>query len=253
MQNVRTTLRENGLTTKEISLYLASLALGEAGITDLAAKAKLKKSTAYLVFESLQNKGLMGSFRTKSGNKFVATTPKMLVSKSEKQLESLKEIVPQLDAIRRNEEGEPAITYYHGKEGYFLAVQDTLKYPNTTVRHIGSLKEIHSVIGLDYDLKQVVPERMRQNIFLKALYYQSELSPEIRSLDDQGQLREIRFLPENFLCRTYTMIYEGKVAIVSSRKELVTIIIESRDIAEAERQKFELIWGLSVTGLGETS
>jgi len=243
-QSIRTILRQSGLTTTETALYLAALALGESGITDLAAKAKLKKSTAYLAFESLQNKGLMGSFKARSGLRFVATAPSVLVSKSQKQLEELQSIVPELEAIRRSEQGEPQISYYRGKEGYAIAVQDYLKYPNTVTRHIGSLKEIHSVIGEEYDIRQVLPARIKNNISLRALYFQNELSDQIIQRNHEVELREIRYLPESFLHKTYTMIYSNKVAIVSSRKELITVIIESEEIAEAERQKFDLIWKL---------
>ena len=244
-QSIKLALREAGLTAKEISLYAAALVLGESGITDLAAAAKLKKSTAYLTFESLQNKGLMGSFRTKSGTKFVATSPQSLVSRSEAQLEALKEIVPELEALKRAEKGEPRISYYHGKEGYFVAVEDFLSFPNSIVCQIGSLKEIQEVIGQDYDYNHIVPTRLKNRIVLKALYFRSELSADVLSLNHAAELRELRFLPKEYYHKAFTIVYSDKVAIVSGHTELVTVIIESPDIAEAERQKFNALWNLA--------
>ncbi len=38
------------------------------------------------------------------------------------------------------------------------------------------------------------------------------------------------------------LIFRNKVAIFTSRKEFITVLIESEEIAEAERQKFEILW-----------
>ncbi len=247
-KSINLTLREAGLSAKEAALYVAMLSLGEVGITDLAAKAKLKKSTAYMVVESLREKGLVGSFRSRSGTKFVATSPKQFLDRAQKQLDELQTVIPRLEALQRSQGVEPTISYYRGKEGYFIAVADFLKVHNSTVRQMGSLTEIQSVIGAEYDTTQIVPERIKNNIFLRALYFPSEMN-EVAKRDHTGELREIRLMPDQFFHRAYTMIYGDKVAIVSSRKELVTVIIESAEVAESERQKFDLLWNL----LGESA
>ena len=40
------------------------------------------------------------------------------------------------------------------------------------------------------------------------------------------------------------MIYDNKVIIVSEAEEMMTVVIESETIAEAEKQKFDLLWEL---------
>jgi sugar-specific transcriptional regulator TrmB len=242
MENIDKILKEYGLDEREAGLYLASLALGRASIAEIAKKAGIKRTTAYLTFQSLEKKGLMGSFRMSSGLRFVATQPEMLVEKTERQLEELKLILPQLKSISEKTDG-PRIYYYEGKEGYFTAVEDSLKMTNETVRHMGSLAEIHRVIGRDYDLNYYVPSRVKRHIMIHGLYFQSEISGDIQKRN-AIELREIRYLPEKYNYKTSILIYGDKVAIFSSKKELVTVIIESKDIAETERKKFDLIWDL---------
>lgn len=244
MNNTNTTLKEIGLNDKEASLYLASLALGEANMSQLAKKAGLKRSSTYLIFKLLEDKGLMGSYKIRSGLRFVATDPELLVKKSQQKLEDLKLLLPQLTAITQKSESKPKIYFYEGKEGYLNAAEDSLKIPNITVRYIGSLTEIHKIIELDYDLKYYIPNRIKKNIYFRGLLFRSGSETEIQNRNHPAELRELRYLPEKYLHKASTMIYGNKLVILSPKKELITIIIESTEIAESEKKKFDLIWDL---------
>lgn len=245
MQNLTITLHQLGLTTKESALYLAALALGESGMSELAQKAKLKRTSAYVVFESLEQKGLMGSYKMKSGTKFVATPPEVVIRKTEQQLKQLQAVLPEFQAIRDRTDG-PNITYFEGEEGYRVAAEDSLKFASETIRHIGSLEEIHKVISREYDINYYIPKRIQNRIRLKALYFKSDFNETNFIRNDAQELREIRFLPESFKYKTSLLIYGNKVAFFSTAKELITVIIESADLAESERKKFDLLWSLTL-------
>jgi len=242
MLDIKQTLKEYGLDDSEAGLYLAALKLGEAGMSELAREAQLKRTSAYVIFQALQKKGLMGSFKMKSGLKFVATSPDILVSKTEKELQDLKSILPQLKSLTQKPDQKPQITYYEGKEGYYLASEDSLSQPNSTVRHIGSISEIHNVIGEKWDLDYYIPARLKKRIHFKALYFKSQMPQSFLQANHAELLREVKYLPENHLFNTSKLIYGNKVAIFSSKKELVTVIIESPDIAQSEVQLFDTLW-----------
>jgi hypothetical protein len=57
-------------------------------------------------------------------------------------------------------------------------------------------------------------------------------------------LRKVKYLPEENIYNTSKLIYGNKVAIFSSKKELITVIIESDDIALSEKQNFDILWKL---------
>jgi sugar-specific transcriptional regulator TrmB len=244
MEEIKTLLKRFDLNEREIALYTSSLSIGEANMTDLAKKAGLKRPTAYLVFKSLESKGLMGSFRMRKGLKFVATKPETLLTKTKNQLEELQSLMPRLKALGQHSEIQPKIYYYEGKEGYLIATEDSLKECDSIIRHIGSLAEIHKVIGVDYDLKHYVPTRLKNNISIKSLYFKSQVPDDIKERLHSDELREMKYLPEKYLYQASMLIYGNKVAIFSSKKELITVIVESEQIAESERQKFDLIWDL---------
>lgn len=237
-------LERYGLDKKEADLYLSALELGESNMSVLAKKAGIKRSSAYLIFKTLEQKGLMGSFKMKNGLKFVATRPEILLSKAKSQLQELEQIIPQLNSIAKKADYKPKITYYEGIEGYKIITEDSLKERNTVLRHIGSISELHKIIGVKYDLEYYIPTRIKGNNFLRAIYPADSFSSKIMQTSRPEDLRELRVLPEKYLHNTSTLIYGNKVAITSTQKELFTIMIESEEIAASEKAKFDLIWDL---------
>ena len=152
-------------------------------------------------------------------------------------------LVPQLNAIAEKERGTPKISYYEGKDGYFIAAEDSLRNtPNKDLRHIGSISELHRIVGAEYDYNSYIPRRVKAGIFVKALYFEHEVPIEMSSRKHPVELREIRHLPKKYFYKTSMLIYGNKVAIFSAEKELITVIIESEAMAESERKKFDFIW-----------
>jgi len=244
MQNILQNLEQLGLSPKESALYLAALKLGETGMTELAKEANLLRTSAYVVFEALEKRGLMGSFVMRGRTKFIATPPHLLKRQIERQLEQVNLLLPEIAAYLPKTGQAPRISYYEGKQGYIMAAEDSLRIPNSTVRHSGSLSEAYRVISAEYDDKHYIPQRLAQRIAFRALYFESEMQGTISHRSDETERREVRFLPEKFHYRTSTLIYGNKVALFSSSEELITVIIESEQLAESERKKFDLLWEL---------
>lgn len=241
-EHIAQVLVESGFTEKESALYLAALELEESGMTELSKKAGLKRSTGYAIFESLQKRGILGSVETSSGTKIHPISPDMLVAKLKSQLEQINDVLPEIKALATKTQNRPKIKYFEGIEGYIAACEESLKTPKTTQRQIGSLSEIHKTMTKDYDLNVFLPTRIKQNIYLKALYFEEPGVEEFVDRDHKRELREIRYIPNKYHHKTFTMIYENKVIIATTRENLITAVIESEDIAESERQKFDFIW-----------
>jgi len=238
-------LQEIGLSDKEIALYLAALKSGESGMSSLARAAGLKRTSAYVVFSSLEQKGLLGVFSTKSGQKFIAKDPNYLLAKLKKDASAVADVLPELVAMNNKAKQGPKITYYEGIDNYQRIMEECLQYPDTTIRHIGSLAEGHRSLGRDYDFKYFAPSRIKNNIFLKAIYL-----PELKPLfiNNDKQKREVRFFPDSAKLKTLTLIYENRVVISSSKENLITVVIESEEIANDEKTKFDLLWSALAQG-----
>lgn len=249
--DTRNILKKLELDEKEISLYLAGLELGDMPLATIAKKAGVNRSSAYFIAKRLGAKGLLGSYEMRGILRYSAVSPQILLSKTaalaeemKKTAEALKMIVPELEAVKNKELGKPKISYYEGKEGYFTVLEDALSVPNIIIRNIGSA--VFDVVDVKYNLEYFIPQRLKKHIVIKTLAFQSEMEEHFEKRKHLQEFREARYLPEKFRYSGFMVIFRNKVAILSSKKELAVVLIESEDIATAEKQKFEMLWESSL-------
>lgn len=244
MDSIHDTLERYGLSPSEVSLYLAALAAGEAYMSTLARHAGLKRSNAYNVFKMLEAKGLMGSFRGANGARFIATKPEALLRQMEKRAHDLRHALPQLNALAAKSGERPKVSYYEGKEGYFLAMEQSLAVPGTVTRHIGSLLDINQIIDESYIKSEYIPRRIAQGVSVRALYYEDDPLHTTVIESHEKESREVRFLPAAYRTPVSKFIYGNTVALFTSVDELVTVLIESSEVARHEERMFDLLWDL---------
>lgn len=243
MEDIKEILEKIGLDKKEVGLYLAALNYGDAPMSKLAKQAGIKRSTAYQIFRGLEKRGIMGSFKMRSGTHFAAMSPELLYSLRKKELGDLAAVLPQLKALETKKGKKPKLSFFEGQEGYRLAIEDSLKKPGNLLRHIGSLTESHNTLGQKYDWEYYIPTRVKNRIEINCLYF-PDIEPLLKKRNDAEEFREVRYLPQKFWYKGSTLIYDNKIIILSGAEEAMTVVIESETIAEAEKQKFDLLWEL---------
>ena len=86
---MRQILKHLNFSEKEIDVYLTSLKLGSAPISELAKKAGIKRPTTYVILEKLEEKGLVSMSNRKNRLIFVAQIPDKLLKLVEQQKEEL--------------------------------------------------------------------------------------------------------------------------------------------------------------------
>ncbi len=236
------TLQKLGFTDKEAKVYLANLELGPSKIPAIAEKSGIKRTTVYVVVESLMQKGLVSFFKSRKTKKFVAEEPSKLSSLLKEKYIALKQIMPQLEAlIKSKKENRPEVRFYRGQQGCLNVIQQSLEKPLSEVLFIGSVADIYKITTKKYDYEHYFPIRIKKKIKLKALYFKDKDSLELQ-INAKKNLREVKFLPKNYYFPSSMLIFQDKVALISSEKELVSIVIQSADLAEMERQKFNMLW-----------
>lgn len=238
---IQDTLKKIGLDDDEIAVYMAALELGPSLVTSIAKQSGVKRTTVYLVAKSLMEKGLLGEYKTRHGIHLSAQSPDYLLTKIEEQKKEVEEIIPQLKALTKKEAHRPQVKYFEGKEGYFTVAEDTLQKHATEILWLGNPEEIYKIIGKKWDDEYYVPKRIERKIRMRALLLEDNWSRELKNTDEQF-LRQARFLPKDFPFHSTELIYQNKVAYFSSQKELICVLIESQDLAEMEKAKFEMLW-----------
>ena len=238
-------LIELGFSGKEASVYLASLELGPATTSEISAVAKINRTTGYDILESLVADGLINSIGETKIQKFVAENPDKVIvfleNKIKKEQERLKQaydLLPELFSIYNVKE-KPKVKFYEGGERIKEAFEDTLTAKNEILGYaVGT--DAFEAVGEKY-LRDYFEKRVKKNIKVKVI-----APDDIDTLKvvakDREELRETMVVPKDkFYFTTETNIYNDKVLNVSW-KEKFAVLIESKEIADAQKKVFELAW-----------
>lgn len=239
---IQDTLKKIGLADDEIAVYMAALQLGPSLVAKIAKHSGVKRTTVYLVAKSLMEKGLLGQYKTAHGTHLSAQSPEILLKQMEEKTQEVATMLPELKALIKKKSPLPQVKYFEGKEGYYTICEDTLEKHATEILWLGDPTEIYKVIGEKYDQEYYIPNRVKRRIKLRALLFKNEWSEKFQEGYDIELLRHTKFLPSDFPFHSSQLIYQNKVAFISSTQELICVLIESPDLAAMERAKFELLW-----------
>ncbi len=124
--NTTKTLQEFGLTQKQARIYLATLELGSAPVNAIAKKAEIPRPTCYDVLESLTNQGIASSYIKKKTRYYSVEEPKKIVELAQQRANTLKETLPQLEALYGHARERPQVRFFQGKEGMKQIFEEVL-------------------------------------------------------------------------------------------------------------------------------
>jgi len=240
---------EIGFTKKETAVYLALLALDSASPKDIAKKAEINRTSCYDVLESLMKKGLVSKYKKKGKIFFQAGDPKKLIGyiernkeemtkKMEKQQEALQEALPELSALINPRSTKPKVQFFEGEKGMREAYEDTLTSHGDILAY-ANVETMHE--GLPNFFPKYYERRAKANIHIRAIFPNNTLS-RARHEKDGGEDRESVVLDDPDV--TYSPevnIYNDKV-LITSWKEKMAVIVESRELADLQRVMFNQLW-----------
>jgi len=232
-------LKHIGLNGKEIQSYLSLLELGSSTVLSISKRSGIKRPTAYLVLQSLVEKGFAS--RVIKGKKtfFSAQNPKKLITESELRLKELQEVVPQLEIMFRKRRKRPRIKIFEGKDELDRAYDESFLVKGEILL-MGTLKTSMEVfpgtfqkaelkgVSSEFEVREVLDESK------ESLEYANKV---------RGQYHGVRFIPKELLPFEVDVgIFGNHTLITSVKKEYFTIDIESKEIAKAFRTIFEMMW-----------
>jgi len=228
------TLQIFGLNEKEAKTYFVSLELGLAKVNEISKKSGVIRETTYSIIDSLLRKGLL-SYVIKSGIKyFEAADPKKLKSILQEKEKLIDKILPNLEILNKMKTIKPKIGLYEGKEGIKTIMEDILQTKEKEILIIASNKNLSEI--LRFYFPNFVKKRIKLGIRIKLLTDKKVLTK---------QLIKYKYLPKEFKFKTANYIYANKIVIISlSQKEPIGILIEDKEIADAQKNFFNLLWHL---------
>lgn len=247
-----TLLEQLGLRQQQAKIYLSSLELGAQPASVIAKKTGLKRSHTYILLGQMKDAGYIQEFIKDGVRHFISCSPttllSMLTNRAQElsaRKEALIHMLPVLDAIRNPLIVQPTVRFYQGIAGLKEVYNDTIRekvdaiYAICDWEHLfpaSKSKELHDWMW-DY-----ADRRASKNIRFLAIGNKSPES-DIAFKRGRKQKRTIKMLTGVFL-PVEIMIYGDKVAIMSTKDDMVGVIIEDPAIAETLRNFHKAVWPL---------
>lgn len=240
-------LIEFGLSEKEAKVYLAALELEVATVNEIAKKADVKRSSTYVVLESLKKKGLVGISDDKKIRKYVAASPELFLHEAEnraQKTQNLKDkisnILPELKALHKGTKHRPKVKVFEGKQGLREVYWDILRTPG--VVDLRTFADPARIFKLFPDFMDQNIARIKKGIKMYAINPATKESADLLEMPPRIGRDEFALIPKDkFKFSSDIAIYGNKIALALP-KEQFAIIIENKEIAEMLRNSFELAW-----------
>lgn len=233
-------LQKLGLQEREILIYQALLNKGPLLHQYIAKATGIKRTTMYAILTEMIQKGLIVEFSQGKRQLFQAVSPDKLFDDYEKKYKELKSGIGDLLTVYRMQGMRPKIEIYEGIEGVKRVYLDTLE-ENKDVLVYNRMYRYDKEM-LDWVKSYFIPHRIKKDIKVRAIVTAEKAGFEHMPTE---KLRETRFVPyEKFPLRIENMIYGDKICFltVEAGGPLVAILIESKQIVQAQRALFELAW-----------
>ncbi len=243
LPDLASTLQRIGLSEKEAVVYLALLSLETATAYQIALRCDVKKPTVYVILEDLRTKGLALKIPHAKKALFAARDIVEYLQEQENRIKSVRAVVPQLHALGGAD--RPGVYFFTGIRGIaeamdykfdsmrgktFHSFYEDLRGAHEDIPRLFSAWD-RKAVAADISFKIVMAEKSAGKYYKDSI----KLSKETESI-------EIRFLKQyEFPSNVSIEVAEDFVRIMNE-KNLHATIIDDKQLADAMRQIFNIVW-----------
>lgn len=241
--NPVSSLQKLGLTAKQAHVYLAALELGGGKVSDIARKARIKRTSCYHVINDLLQLGLLAKSKQKKAGFFLPEDPRVIEEQTQERLGIIKNVLPELEAVYNVIPHKPKISFFEGWYGARHIYEDTIKtlHAGDTILSYTGFKDFFEFMPEEW-AQDYIHRRVKAKIRIKIIAPDSPLTRKLLDLRVQ-ELREIKIIPpQNWNFTADVQIYKNKVGIISSKENFMSVLIESKEIVAIQKMAFDLMW-----------
>jgi len=245
MDKLKQNLKTLGLTEEEIIIYVSALEQGSTTVLELARTTKIPRTTVYLLIDSLTEKGLFQLTAEGKKKLYVPTSPEELIilaktkhEQLDQTITSLKDELPQLQALYNLTHQKPKIRYYEGVEEVKKIYEDTLSAEKIYVHCMSQ----HAIPIIGEYLEKYFVRVIRKMIHTKEIVSDSEVDKKYQK-EYATSRNQIICIPKQYITNTDYMIYGTAVAFITYKdQEPIGVVICDPEIAQFEKIRFMMIW-----------
>ncbi len=231
MEKLKEQLNEAGLTGNESKVYLELLKKTELTANQLAKKLSLDRTLTYTILNHLIEKGLV-SYITKENKKFFSSEkPENLLNPIRKKEFLIKDLILELNKIKKENPQPYEIKVLEGKEGLRTLFNIILKN-----KHFLSFGGTGRAYDQLYEI-QALAKKMKKNQYSGRMIMQEKYRNH-----EVTKQSIIKSRYSSAKAEATTVIFGDYVSIHLAKEKPLIILIKNKDISESYKNYFELLW-----------
>lgn len=245
-------LKKLGLSEVEIKVYETTLMKGSATIAEIAAQAEVKRPTAYVAAERLEELGLLVRVTHGKKNVFTAGSPEKLRNLARKMRRevisaelALEELLPRLGTLLdRASFPAPQTHSCEGMAGVKGVIEEIAVCPEPWY-FFGSSEEAFNLLGVTGMEELFVDAyRLRRMAGQPKSYFITDEGilrhPKFNA--SQPPIREMRFFPKPIPMKSVFVVYGVRVAFLIAARPPRAMVIESEEITSTVKAAYRIMW-----------
>lgn len=243
-------LQELGLHEAEALLYMTSLALGPATISDLATNLNMARPNVYKVIDQLEKHGLAKfSEREKYARLFMVEPPTKLLEMIREKRDkvtgldhALVSVMPDLLASYHQGGTPTNVKIFSGQDQFLKIFNRIVEEEKNESLFFGSAHDFIGLVSWAVENRWIA-QRLKKNIRMRVLLLPSEEANGFIKTDHE-QLRETRLLNGLSPFVVSYQLFANK-AILWQPKTPLAVLIEDQFIVQMFRSIFEGFWKIN--------
>lgn len=246
MENIRKILAAINIPLPAQQLYVSLLEKGKATARTLSLRTGITRTSIYDQVKILRDKGLIAEISVEGKTFFEVSDVRKLSALLDEQLEQLgtqkKYLAQNLSNLTHATQSvQPKVRFFEGQEGVRQLLKDLLWYDDITLYLYWPYEQMLNFLGKEF-LLWFSARRAAHDIAIHAIWGARPEKAKANIFIDDGPDVERRFLENRDLPQMGYVIYENKVAFISSQKEAFGFIVESAEFVALQRMQFDVLW-----------
>lgn len=246
LDKVKSALRRLDLSDNEQSVYLSLLSSGATTARVLSSRTSITRPSVYDQLKTLRELNLVVELEVENKTHFAAADIKHLNALLEDKIDRLEQsrnfLEEALPSLRNSlETVDPKIRFFEGEEGVKQLLKDIMWHSDTTIQVFWPSGTMNKLFDRKF-LEWFDGRRAKRQLIVQSLWPHATHKSDMdlfKTLDSDSQKKMSN-------CTTLKMtyiIYDNKVAFISSSVEAFGYIVESNEFSTLQRMQFAMLWG----------
>jgi len=236
-------LIELWFSNKQAEVYLKLLKLWSEKASTIASETNIKRASIYAILEELLSMWVITYTLEWKIKYFKALNPQKIIKLIESKKQKALNILPDLENMMNFWNiNKPKVTYFRWVEWVKNIYDDTLNCKYKTVYQIIKVKEHLHFLWKKY-IQNYIDNRVKRWISAYSIHpLVNDFHNDIYAETSEKYKRTCRYVDENMFSASMIMIYDNKVAVMSTKKEDFGFLIESHEFSKSMKVFFDIMW-----------